>query len=331
MDIIQDCERLRRHLGIARFEVVLGGSWGCTVALAYAQAFPSSIGSIVLRGVCLMRPAEVDWLFSKDGGMARASPENWNAFAEAVDSPELDSRDALHAYYDCLLGSNQAVRIGAARSWTKWEFSAFTSSSNKQKRGGGDNGFYEKVYAPVAVYRNGQWQWQDGQGKALSVEVQQKLGLESTSCEQKVQNLRQGHTDSKQTVALSPPQSKARPLRSVEHKTMANNKTELSPEAQAFVPAQNMLTCFYSVNDRYAMNNMDLLDPQRLAVLREIPCIAVQGGLDRICPADTALDLLAQWPQMELRIPTESGHSMYDVAITNELVRATDRLANMVK
>ena len=330
MDIVQDCERLRLHLGLARFDVTLGGSWGCTVAVAYAQAYPHSVGSIVLRGVCLMRPAEVDWLFSNQGGMARTSPENWKTFAAAVDSPEVHPRDALHAYYDCLLGNDQAVRIEAARSWMKWEFSAFTSSSNKQKQPGGGDGFYEKAYAPVAVYQNGEWQWQDGQGNALSIEVQRNLGLDGAACKQKVQSLRQGHTDSEQ-IPMSPPQTLARPLRSVEHRTLATNKLELSPEAQAFVPAQNMLTCFYSVNDRYATNNMNFLDPHRLAALRDIPCIAVQGGRDRICPVDTALDLLAQWSQMELRIPTESGHSMYDVAITNELVRATDRLVNMLK
>ena len=332
MDIVRDCERLRHHLSISQFDVVMGGSWGCTVALAYAQTFPDSIRSIVLRGVCSMRSVEVDWLFSKEGGMARTNPGNWKAFADAVDSPEVHPRDALHAYYDCLFSNDRAVRLGAARSWMKWEFSAFASPSspNKSKRGDADNSHDERALAPVAVYKKGGWQWQDGQGHALSIEAQQTLGLESITCEQKVQSMRQGHTEKQNFI--SPPQTEARSLRSVQHKTLATNKTDhLPPEAQDIIPAQNMLTCFYSVNDRYAMNNINILDPQRLALVQHIPCIAVQGGLDRICPVDTALDLLAQWPQMELRIPTESGHSMYDVAITNELVRATERLAKSLK
>jgi pimeloyl-ACP methyl ester carboxylesterase len=104
-------------------------------------------------------------------------------------------------------------------------------------------------------------------------------------------------------------------------------KDVMPEEAAKYIPAQPMLTCFYSVNDRYATDNIDLLDKKRMERVRSIPCIAVQGGKDTICPPDTALDLHAHWPEMELRIPKGSGHSMYEPAITNELVRATDRIA----
>jgi proline iminopeptidase len=98
-------------------------------------------------------------------------------------------------------------------------------------------------------------------------------------------------------------------------------------EAARYIPAQAILTCFYSANDRYAMDNIDILSKERMNRLRTIPCIAVQGGRDPICPPDSALDLHANWPEMELRIPKGAGHSMYDPAISNELVQATDRIA----
>jgi proline iminopeptidase len=107
----------------------------------------------------------------------------------------------------------------------------------------------------------------------------------------------------------------------------STNGTGLSPETTDYIPAQNLLTCFYSTNERYAMNNLELLSADRMSRIQNIPCIAVQGGEDPICPVDTALDLSAVWQSMELRIPLKSGHSMYDVAIANELVRATDRMA----
>ena len=112
--------------------------------------------------------------------------------------------------------------------------------------------------------------------------------------------------------------------------TTTTASTTLPPEYASFVPAQNMLTCFYSVNHRYALNDLSLLD----LLPRHIPCIAVQGGMDRVCPPDTALDVAREWSNngssncgLELRIPLKSGHSMYDPAIANELVRATNRMA----
>ena len=73
------------------------------------------------------------------------------------------------------------------------------------------------------------------------------------------------------------------------------------------------------------MNNINLID--RMDRIQHIPCIAVHGGSDSICPVDSALDLCQVYPNLELRIPIGAGHSMYDPAITHELVQATDRIA----
>ena len=91
-----------------------------------------------------------------------------------------------------------------------------------------------------------------------------------------------------------------------------------------------MLTCFYSVNDRFAMNDVDLIAPERMERLQNIPCIAIQGGMDPICPPDTALDVKQQWPGLELRIPLYAGHSMYHPELAHELVQATDRMASLL-
>jgi proline iminopeptidase len=63
--LVDDCETLRLELGISRWDVVLGGSWGATLAIGYAQSYPDAVGGIILRGVCLLRTREVDYLFSK--------------------------------------------------------------------------------------------------------------------------------------------------------------------------------------------------------------------------------------------------------------------------
>ena len=90
-----------------------------------------------------------------------------------------------------------------------------------------------------------------------------------------------------------------------------------------------MLTCFYSVNNQYAMNYIDLLSPERMKRIQHIPCITVQGGRDPICPPDTALDLKDQWPSMELRIPLDAGHSMYHPELAHGVIQATERMANL--
>ena len=80
--LVADCEALREHLGVDDWSVVLGGSWGTTLALAYACAHPKRIDALVLRAICLMRSKEVLWLFG-DRGVARLLPEGWHAYAAA--------------------------------------------------------------------------------------------------------------------------------------------------------------------------------------------------------------------------------------------------------
>ena len=130
-DLVEDCEKLRRHLELDWWDVVLGGSWGTTISLAYSQTYPNSVRSLILRGIFLLRSQEVDWLFSKSGGAARLYPERFQAFCQAVndeveddgDNNENNNLKALHGYYQRLwAATNETERWNAARSWMQWEF-----------------------------------------------------------------------------------------------------------------------------------------------------------------------------------------------------------------
>jgi proline iminopeptidase len=113
--LVADMERLRQHLGVERW-VVFGGSWGSTLALAYAQEHPSRCTGLVLRGVFLCRRSEVDWFLY---GMRSIFPEAWRAFAGFL--PEEERQDLLGAYYRRLVAPEPAVHMPAARAWSTYE------------------------------------------------------------------------------------------------------------------------------------------------------------------------------------------------------------------
>lgn len=124
--LVEDIEKLRRRvLGDSAWACVIGGSWGSTLALAYAQAHPQSASSIVLRGVCAMREKEIRWLFSPRGGAAALNPTGWAAFARVAGNASLVQEDAvLKAYYDLLQSRDETARLEAKRSWQRWEMHA---------------------------------------------------------------------------------------------------------------------------------------------------------------------------------------------------------------
>lgn len=118
--LVSDIERLRAHLGIERW-IVFGGSWGSTLALAYAQAFPGVCHALVLRGIFLCRQREIAWFLY---GMRRFFPEAWSAFAGFVPEPERD--DLLGAYLKRLRDPDPAVHMPAAHSWSAYEAACST-------------------------------------------------------------------------------------------------------------------------------------------------------------------------------------------------------------
>jgi len=114
-DLIADMERLRRHLGIARW-LLVGGSWGATLALGYAQAHPERVRGLILRGVFLGRAREIRWFLS---GMGTIFPEAWGRFAGHLAPAERG--DLLHAYHARLMHPDPRVHLPAACAWARYE------------------------------------------------------------------------------------------------------------------------------------------------------------------------------------------------------------------
>lgn len=118
--LIADIENLRAHLGIERW-LVFGGSWGSTLAIAYAEAHPERCTGLILRGIFLCRPSEIDWFLY---GLKNLFPEAWHAFAGAI--PEAERGDLLAAYYRRLIDPDPEVHMPAARAWSVYEGSCST-------------------------------------------------------------------------------------------------------------------------------------------------------------------------------------------------------------
>jgi proline iminopeptidase len=113
--LIQDMETLRQHRGVERWHV-FGGSWGSTLALAYAETHPDRCVSLTLRGICLLQKREVDWFLY---GIRTVFPEAWNRFAALV--PFEQRHDLLSAYQGLFASADEAVRLEAIRCWANYE------------------------------------------------------------------------------------------------------------------------------------------------------------------------------------------------------------------
>lgn len=117
--LVDDMERLREHLDIDRWQV-FGGSWGATLAVAYAERHPERVTEIILRGVFLLRSVELDWMYR--GGAGMLFPEAWAEFVGTL--PVEDRDDPLAAYHRLVNDADPAVRAHAATAWSSWEGAA---------------------------------------------------------------------------------------------------------------------------------------------------------------------------------------------------------------
>jgi proline iminopeptidase len=115
-DLVADMERLRERLGIERW-LVFGGSWGSTLALAYAQRHPRRVSALVLRGIFLMRRWELEWFYQE--GCSAIFPDHWEDYLAPI--PPVERADLISAYHRRLTGPDRAVRVAAARAWATWE------------------------------------------------------------------------------------------------------------------------------------------------------------------------------------------------------------------
>jgi proline iminopeptidase len=122
-----DMEALRELLEIDRW-LVFGGSWGSTLALAYAQSYPAAVSQLVLRGIFLLRRRELDWFYQN--GASNLFPEQWQQFIAPIPAAERD--DLLAAYHRRLTGEDERLRMQAARAWSIWEGATSSLLANEK-------------------------------------------------------------------------------------------------------------------------------------------------------------------------------------------------------
>jgi proline iminopeptidase len=223
-DLVRDIEILRSHLGVDRW-LLFGGSWGSTLALAYAQACPERVAGCVLRGVFLGRPAEVHWFLE---GLRAVFPDTHANFVNFL--PPTERGDVLGGYLRRLTDPEPAVHMPAARAWSVYEGSCSTL------------------------------------------------------------------LPSPDTVASFAQDRTALGLARIEAHYFAHD---------LFLPPEGLL--------------------DRMDRLAGVPAEIVQGRYDMICPAATAFDLAAAWPDARLTIVPDAGHSALEPGIRRALVAAVER------
>ena len=227
--LVADIERLRKHLAIERWQV-FGGSWGSTLALAYAQTHPQQVTQLVLRGIFMLRRWELEWFYQT--GADAIFPDAWDDYLAAI--PEVERGDLMSAYHRRLTAADPAVQLEAAKAWSVWE----------------------------------------------------------------------GRT----SYLFQDP-----------------NHVEASA-ADLFALAFARIECHYFVNGGFFDRDDQLL--ANAYRLKGIPAVIVQGRYDVVCPMRSAWDLHQVWPEADLRIVPDAGHSALEEGNTHELILATDRFAD---
>ncbi len=123
--LIEDFELLRCELGISKW-LLFGGSWGATLALAYAQAHPNRALGLILRGVFLGRQKDVDWIYEA-GGASRIFADYWQVFQKPLVNTDAEATgEMVNTYYKLLCGTDELKRFAAAKAWAAWEGSIAT-------------------------------------------------------------------------------------------------------------------------------------------------------------------------------------------------------------
>jgi proline iminopeptidase len=224
--LVADIESIREHLRIDRWQV-FGGSWGSTLALAYAETHPERVTELVLRGIFMLRRWELEWFYQK--GCDAIFPDAWEAYLKPI--PEAERGDLMSAYHRRLTGSDPDTRLIAARAWSIWE---------------GATSFLFQDTSHI-----------------------------------------------------------------------------VSSGEDEFALAFARIECHYFVNGGFFERDDQLL--HHVHRLRGIPAVIVQGRYDIVCPLRSAWDLDRAWPEADLRIVADAGHSALEPGIAHELISATDR------
>lgn len=125
--LIADMQKIREHLKIDQW-VLFGGSWGSTLALAYAQTHPERVLGLLLRGIFLCRPQDFSWFYQE--GASRLFPDYWQDYLAPI--PQVERGDLMAAYYKRLTGTDQIAQMHAAKAWSIWEGRTATLRPNTQ-------------------------------------------------------------------------------------------------------------------------------------------------------------------------------------------------------
>lgn len=152
--LVSDMELLRERLNIERWQL-FGGSWGSTLALAYAQTHPSRVSEIVLRGIFTVRRSELDWIYR--GGAANLFPVEWEEFLAPL--PETLRDDPLAGYGELLASEDRGVRERAAIAWSVWEGATVALVPQEAFRNQYASPAFALTFARLAVhyFRHGAW------------------------------------------------------------------------------------------------------------------------------------------------------------------------------
>jgi proline iminopeptidase len=228
--LVEDMEKLREHLGIKRW-LVFGGSWGSTLALAYAETHPDQVTELVLRGIFLLRKWEIDWFYQRPDGAGALFPDLWEKYVATI--PRAERSDMVRAYYRRLTSDDPQTMRQAAKTWSIWE---------------GATSFLRLNPDYVAKFQEDDY-------------------------------------------------------------------------AAAFA----RIECHYFINNGFFATDNQLIE--QVSRIRRIPAVIVQGRYDVVCPVKSAWDLHCAWPEADLRIVPDAGHSAFEPGNIHELISATDRFA----
>ena len=158
-DLVKDIESLRAVMGVEKW-LVFGGSWGSTLALAYAETHPAHVSELVVRGIFTLKKREIDWYYQE--GASNLFPDLWESFVAPI--PEAERGDLVGAYRKRLIGSDPKAQLEAARAWSVWEGSTIKLLPNKQNSSNYGQDQFALAFARIEnhYFTHGGWM-NDGQ------------------------------------------------------------------------------------------------------------------------------------------------------------------------
>lgn len=146
-DLLADTERLRIHLNIECWQV-FGGSWGSTLALAYAETYPMRVTELIVRGIFTVRKKEVDWLYQH--GASVLFPDFWESYVAPI--PDEERNDFVAAYHKRLTGNDEQVKLSCARAWSQWEGAVSSLLPNPERVNNFGNEHFAIAFARIEVH-----------------------------------------------------------------------------------------------------------------------------------------------------------------------------------